>query len=128
MMLASVIKRPLGCTDRGNLRQERASLAKIILHVGGIETLGPGCSVQESLSSSTANCMWWGIHQMEGLQVGQDLGARAILSSPTHTSRLLPLATSSQNPQQPSPAEPAQYSLGQAWKAVSAQPCPSNTG
>lgn len=56
VMLASVIKRPW--LHRWKLRQERASLAKIILHVGGIETLSLDAPSRSLSPPQQLTCMW----------------------------------------------------------------------
>ena len=91
MMLARVIQRPL-VTQLGKLRQGRASLAKIILHIGGIETWALDAP-SRSLSPPQQLSVWVeGSGQDGEAPGGPGSGGRGRLSSPIslHTSRLLP--------------------------------------
>ena len=122
MMLARVIKSPL-VAQVGKLRQERASLAKLILHVGGIETLSLDAPSRSLSPPQQLSACGGGSNQDGGAPGGPGSGGQGHLSSPIflHTSRLLP------SPPPRTLSSPVQLnqpstSLGQAWKAVSAQP------
>ena len=91
MMLARVIQRPL-VTQLGKRRQGRASLAKITLHIGGIEILALD-ALSRSLSPPQQLRVWVGGSGQDGEATGgPGSGGQGRLSSPIslHTSRLLP--------------------------------------
>ena len=106
-------------TQVGKLRQERASLAKIILHVGRIETLSLDAP-SRSLSPPQQPSACGGGSSQDGGAPGS--GGQGRLSSPVslHTSRFLP-SPPPRTLSSPVGLNQPSTSLGQAWKAVSAQ-------
>lgn len=112
-MLASIIKQAV-IAQVGKLRQERASLAQIILHVGGMETMSLGAQSRSLSPPQQLSMHVGGSHQegigWRGLRWARVWGQGHLPCPATLPTSPPPPSATSQKPQEPSPSEPTQYS------------------